>query len=93
MSISAVVRCALAAVVVVVLQSPSAQMQQAQQRGGTPQTDKVAAVNTGANPYRAILDWAKFTTEQPPQFRTFLDALGYPYKSEQDNPAYTFFLG
>jgi threonine dehydratase len=25
-------------------------------------------------------------------FRAFLDALGYPYTSEQDNPAYRFFL-
>jgi DNA-binding beta-propeller fold protein YncE/catechol 2,3-dioxygenase-like lactoylglutathione lyase family enzyme len=38
----------------------------AQQRGGTPQTDKVPAVNTGANPYRVIRDWAKFTTEKRP---------------------------
>ncbi len=30
----------------------------AQQRGGTPETDKVAPVNSGANPYRVILDWA-----------------------------------
>ena len=29
-----------------------------QQRGGTPQTDKVQAVNSGANPYRVIRDWA-----------------------------------
>jgi threonine dehydratase len=27
-----------------------------------------------------------------PQFRAFLDALGYPYTSEQDNPAYSYFL-
>jgi threonine dehydratase len=27
-----------------------------------------------------------------PSFRAFLDALGYPYTSEQDNPAYRFFL-
>jgi DNA-binding beta-propeller fold protein YncE len=31
---------------------------QAQARGGTPQTDKVQPVNTGANPYRVIRDWA-----------------------------------
>jgi sugar lactone lactonase YvrE len=31
---------------------------QAQARGGTPQTDKVAPVNGGANPYRVIRDWA-----------------------------------
>jgi threonine dehydratase len=28
-----------------------------------------------------------------PAFREFLDALGYPYTAEQDNPAYRFFLG
>jgi DNA-binding beta-propeller fold protein YncE len=30
----------------------------AQARGGTPQTDKVAPVNSGANPYRVMRDWA-----------------------------------
>jgi DNA-binding beta-propeller fold protein YncE len=30
----------------------------AQARGGTPQTDKVPAVNSGPNPYRVIRDWA-----------------------------------
>ena len=30
----------------------------AQARGGTPQTDKVQPVNSGANPYRVIRDWA-----------------------------------
>ena len=28
-----------------------------------------------------------------PEFRAFLEALGYPYTPEQDNPAYSFFLG
>ncbi len=28
-----------------------------------------------------------------PKFHAFLDGLGYPYTSEQDNPAYAFFLG
>jgi len=28
-----------------------------------------------------------------PAFRAFLDALGYPYTSEHENPAYKFFLG
>jgi sugar lactone lactonase YvrE len=32
---------------------------QAQERGGTPQTDKVPPVNSGANPYRVIRDWAR----------------------------------
>jgi sugar lactone lactonase YvrE len=31
----------------------------AQARGGTPQTDKVQPVNSGANPYRVIRDWAR----------------------------------
>jgi len=31
---------------------------QAQARGGTAQTDKVQPVNSGANPYRVIRDWA-----------------------------------
>src|SRR5215510_8020792 len=38
----------------------------AQQRGGTPQTDKVAPVNSGANPYRVIRDWAQFAIEARP---------------------------
>jgi len=64
----AVLRRALAALMAItfVSQGPSAQMQQPQQRGGTAQTDKVPPVNTGANPYRAILDWAKFSSEQRP---------------------------
>jgi DNA-binding beta-propeller fold protein YncE len=37
-----------------------------QQRGGTPTTDTVAPVNSGANPYRVIRDWAQFTTEARP---------------------------
>ena len=31
----------------------------AQARGGTPTTDKVTPINTGANPYTVIRDWAK----------------------------------
>jgi len=42
----------------------------AQQRGGTVQTDKVQAVNTGvnpgANPYQVIRDWAQLTLEKRP---------------------------
>jgi sugar lactone lactonase YvrE len=49
--------------VVVALQLAYAQ---AGQRGGTPQTDKVTPVNTGANPYRVIRDWAQLTIEQRP---------------------------
>jgi DNA-binding beta-propeller fold protein YncE len=38
----------------------------AQQRGGTPQTDKQPPVNSGANPYRAIRDWAQLNLENRP---------------------------
>ena len=38
----------------------------AQQRGGTPQTDKQPPVNGGANPYRVIRDWAQLTIENRP---------------------------
>lgn len=67
MSKTAVMRCVLAASLVVVAAArevPSAQGQQ--QRGGTPQTDKVAPVNSGANPYRVVRDWAHFNTEKRP---------------------------
>jgi DNA-binding beta-propeller fold protein YncE len=37
-----------------------------QQRGGTAQTDAVPPVNSGANPYRVIRDWAQLTAEGRP---------------------------
>ena len=37
---------------------------QAQQRDGTVQTDEVQPVNSGANPYRVIRDWATLTLEK-----------------------------
>ena len=39
---------------------------QAQQRGGTVQTDKVHPVNSGANPYRVLRDWATLSLENRP---------------------------
>ncbi len=39
---------------------------QTQQRGGTAETDKVQPVNSGANPYRVIRDWAQLTAEPRP---------------------------
>src|SRR5688572_21561579 len=39
---------------------------QTQQRGGTVQTDKVQPVNSGANPYRVIRDWAQLSSEGRP---------------------------
>jgi hypothetical protein len=38
----------------------------AQQRGGTAETDKVQPVNSGANPYRVIRDWAQLTLYKRP---------------------------
>jgi hypothetical protein len=32
---------------------------QGQQRGGTPQTDTIQPINSGANPYRVVRDWAQ----------------------------------
>jgi DNA-binding beta-propeller fold protein YncE len=37
-----------------------------QQRGGTTQTDRVQPVNTGANPYSVIRDWAQLDREKRP---------------------------
>ena len=54
---------ALVAVGLVALQGSSVQ---GQQRGGTPQTDKVPPVNSGANPYRVIRDWAQLNLEGRP---------------------------
>ena len=65
MSVSGFVRFWLSALIViwVALQGTSVQTQQ---RGGTVQTDKVQPVNSGANPYRVIRDWAQFTAEARP---------------------------
>jgi sugar lactone lactonase YvrE len=38
----------------------------AQQRGGTVRTDQVQPVNSGANPYRVIRDWATLNLEKRP---------------------------
>ena len=39
---------------------------QGQQRGGTADTDKIQPVNSGANPYRVIRDWARLDGEGRP---------------------------
>jgi hypothetical protein len=39
---------------------------QAQQRGGTTETEKFQPVNSGPNPYRVIRDWAQLTLEKRP---------------------------
>ena len=48
----------------VALTVPVAMAQNA--RGGTAQTDKVQPVNSGANPYRVIRDWAQLNIEGRP---------------------------
>ena len=65
MAISIVVRltCAVAIVVCITAQRTSVQ---AQQPGGTADTDKVQPVNSGPNPYRIIRDWAQLTLEKRP---------------------------
>jgi len=66
MSVSGFVRfwpTAAIAVVGVALLGTSVQTQQ---RGGTVQTDKVQPVNSGANPYRVIRDWAQLNSEGRP---------------------------
>ena len=52
----------LIVVVFVALQGSSVQ---GQQRGGTPQTDNVRSVNSGANPYRVIRNWAQELEGRP----------------------------
>ena len=65
MSTSNVVRLACALTLVVCITAQSASVQ-AQQRGGTTQTNQVQPVNSGANPYRVIRDWARLDVEDRP---------------------------
>src|SRR5438105_14132642 len=50
-------------VICVVLQGTNVHTRE---RGGTAQTDTVQPVNSGANPYRVIRDWAQLTLEARP---------------------------
>ena len=65
MTISIVVRLVRAVAIVVCIAAQRASVQ-AQQRGGTAETDIVQPVNIGPNPYRAIRDWAQLTLEKRP---------------------------
>ena len=56
----------LAVMAVLAVAAMSSVVVQTQQRGGTPQTDKIQPVNTGANPYRVIRDWAQLNLEARP---------------------------
>ena len=59
---SAFVGFCLPALVALCFTLPGSRVE-AQQRGGTTQTDKVQPVNSGANPYRVIRDWAQLSLE------------------------------
>ena len=48
--------------------------------------------NHGADFGRVLAGFEVEDTDLP-AFGAFLDGLGYPYTSEQDNQAYAFFLG
>src|SRR5687767_15624973 len=54
------------ALLIVVFVALQGTIVQTQQRGGTVQTEKVQPVNSGANPYRVIRDWAQLNVEGRP---------------------------
>ncbi|HEY7164850.1 MAG TPA: 6-bladed beta-propeller [Candidatus Binatia bacterium] len=60
---SIVVRLACAAAILVCI---ATRVIYAQQRAGTSDTERVAPVNGGPNPYRVIRDWAQLTLEKRP---------------------------
>ena len=66
MSVSNVTRFGFPALMIVLWVATQGTGVQAQQRGGTAQTDKMQPVNSGANPYRAIQDWATLSLEKRP---------------------------
>ena len=66
MSISGVARFGSTALMLVIWAALPGTGLQAQQRGGTAQTDKVEPVNSGANPYQVMRDWAQLTLEKRP---------------------------
>ena len=66
MSVSAFLRFASVALALVLCVAFQAIDVYTQQRGGTAQNDKLPPVNSGANPYRVIRDWAQLTVEGRP---------------------------
>jgi hypothetical protein len=64
MPTSGFVRFSLTVLITVGVATPGTSVQ-AQERGGTAQTDKVQAVNSGANPYRVIRNWAQDPEGRP----------------------------
>ncbi len=65
MSVSTFGRVSLTALIVVWIALHGTTVE-TQQRGGTVQTDKVSPVNSGANPYRVVRDWAQLSSEGRP---------------------------
>ncbi|HXJ02408.1 MAG TPA: hypothetical protein VNH44_14390, partial [Micropepsaceae bacterium] len=63
MSMSAFARCSFAAAAVLCLAMDNSQ---AAEPSGTSQTRDAKPVNSGANPYRVIRDWAQITSEKRP---------------------------
>src|SRR5213596_498590 len=59
MSVSGIARFGFTRLIIVICAALLGTRVQAQQRGGTVQTDKVQPVNSGPNPYRVIRDWAR----------------------------------
>ena len=59
-------RAALTASLVAVCAALQVASAQGPQRGGTIQTDKLPPVNSGANPYRVVRDWAQLDKEARP---------------------------
>jgi DNA-binding beta-propeller fold protein YncE len=63
MSVSGFVRfCSMTAIAVIWVASEGTSLQ-TPQRGGTLETEKVKPVNSGANPYRVVRDWAQLNQE------------------------------
>jgi threonine dehydratase len=71
---------------------PGALMQFLDKLGGRWNISLFHYRNHGAD-FGRVLAGFEVQDADLPQFHAFLDALGYPYTSEQDNPAYKFFLG
>src|SRR3954466_5310852 len=66
MSLSGVTKIGLTTLIIFISAGLQGTPIQAQQRGGTVQTDKVQPVNSGPNPYRVIRDWAQLSLEGRP---------------------------
>jgi DNA-binding beta-propeller fold protein YncE len=66
MSVARVARFGFPALMIVLWVATHGTRVQAQQRGGTIQTEKVQPVNSGANPWHVTRDWATLTLEKRP---------------------------